>query len=108
MSKSAILKYVCGVEDEEKANYVYSMANYEKFTFAICTHKEVNNHSVVTILDENAHEYHAYGKGKIENLGLYLHDSLYVKSRKTTNDTTDREIIEIKDSVDREEVVVKR
>jgi hypothetical protein len=30
-----------------------------------------------------------------------------LKSRKTRNDTTDREIIEIKDSVDREDVVVK-
>jgi hypothetical protein len=107
MSESAILKYVCGVDDEEKANFVYNMANCEKFTLAIITHEEVNNCSVVTIFDENANEFHAYGKGKIENLSMYLHESLYVRSRKTTNDTTDREVIEIKDSVDREDVLVK-
>jgi hypothetical protein len=68
MSKKAIQTYVQGVNDREKVQLVYSMANMRRFTVLVSNHDHQNNVSVVTMYNYNINELFAYGKQTINDL----------------------------------------
>jgi hypothetical protein len=93
MSEEAIRKYVSGVDDEEKAHFVYKMANCHKFTIAIVFHDSQNNVSVVTIFNDENKYFYAYGKAHIECL-------VGMKPACITSKQTDRKVSEFQDVIE--------
>jgi hypothetical protein len=105
MSEKAIMKYVPGVEDEEMAHFVYSMACCNSFGISIYRHDVEKNASVLTVFDDAVDDKFAYGKHSVENLtGLVnqkpVPNPYLVKQGKSI------EIIEVK-SGDNDEIDVK-
>jgi gamma-glutamylcyclotransferase (GGCT)/AIG2-like uncharacterized protein YtfP len=106
MSEEAILKYVPGVDDIEKAHFVHKMATCHKFTIAIVFHDSQNNVSIVTIFNDDSKHFYAYGKQHIECLNG-------MKPACVTNRRTDaplakeQDVIEIKESDEYHVVRVK-
>jgi hypothetical protein len=62
MSEKAIMKYMSGVEDEEMAHFVYSMACCTSFGISIYRHDVEKNASVLTVFDDAVDDKFAYGK----------------------------------------------
>jgi hypothetical protein len=107
MSEEAILKYVPGVDDMEKAHFVNKMATCHKFTLAIVFHDSQNNVSVITIFDDDSKHFYAYGKQHIECLDG-MKPACVARIRKTNARLEDdQDVIEIKESDDFDEHVKK-
>jgi hypothetical protein len=106
MSEKAIQTYVQGVNDREKAQLVYSMANTRRFTVSVCNHDHQNNVSVVTMYNDNINELFAYGKQTIKDLTHMVRRPRVKKEKKDLKDPP-QEIIEIKSNDDQQIITIE-
>jgi hypothetical protein len=95
MSEMAIQTSVQGMNDGEKAQFVYSMANSRRFTVSVCTHDHQNYVSVV----------YAYGKATIDDFTNIVRKPR-AKKEKMDAKCAPQEIIEIKSTEDQQIITI--
>jgi preprotein translocase subunit SecD len=105
MSKKAIQTYVQGVNDQEKSQFVYSMANLRKFMVSVCNHDHQNNISVATMYNDNMNKLYAYSKQTIDDFTNMVRKPR-VKKEKMNVKYTPQEIIEIKSNEDQQIITI--